>query len=89
MNWQTGMQYARHLGYLWLAVGVAGLLFRTIQLFITRDLITGLAWMTKILTDPFNDARLYRGSPLRLLRGTLVEPALSQGHEDETADAHH
>src|ERR1700722_7846047 len=43
------MQYAHHLGYLWLAVGVSGLLFRTVQLFFIRDVLTGLAWMTKIL----------------------------------------
>lgn len=86
MNWQTGMQYARHLGYLWFVVGIAGLAFRTIQLIITRDLITGLAWAVKIITDPFNDARLYCRSPLRLLRGGLIDTTLS---DEEPAEAHH
>ncbi len=66
---ETWLRYARHLGYLWLVVGLSGLLFRTAQLFVIRDTMTGLAWMTKILTDPFNDARFYRGAPLRLVRG--------------------
>src|SRR3984885_5491446 len=51
------MQFAQHLGYLWFVVGVSGLLFRTVQLFFTQDLVTGLAWMTKIITDPFHDIK--------------------------------
>ena len=66
------MGFAQHLGYLWLAVGVSGLLFRTVQLFLIRDVMTGLAWCTKILTDPFNDAKLYCRAPLRLMRGGLM-----------------
>jgi hypothetical protein len=62
------MTFARHVGYLWLAIGLGGLLFRTVQLFIIRDVQTGLVWATKIITDPFNDARLYCRAPLMLLR---------------------
>ena len=43
----------------WLALGVGGLLFRTVHLFFIRDVKTGLVWMTKILTDPFHDIKLY------------------------------
>src|ERR1035437_3129159 len=49
--------YVHHTGLLWLAVGVAGLLFRTVHLFFLRDVQSGLVWMTKILTDPFHDVR--------------------------------
>ncbi len=62
------MTFARHVGYLWLAIGLGGLLFRTVQLFIIKDVQTGLVWATKIITDPFNDARLYCRAPLMLLR---------------------
>jgi hypothetical protein len=31
-------------------------------------------WFTKILTDPFNDAKLYCKAPLYLLRGELIDP---------------
>jgi hypothetical protein len=85
----TWTQYAHHLGYLWLAVGVGGLVFRTVQLFFIRDVLTGLAWMTKILTDPFSDARLYCRAPLKLMRGSLIAEALSPGQQDETAEYHH
>lgn len=62
------------IGLIWLAVGIGGLLFRTVHLFILRDVQTGLVWMTKILTDPFNDVRLYYAAPLHLLRGQLIDP---------------
>ncbi len=67
--------YIRDVGLLWLALGVAGLMFRTVQLFFVRDVLTGVAWAAKILTDPINDARLYWRAPLALLRGELIDPA--------------
>lgn len=62
------------VGLIWLTIGVGGLLFRTVHLFFIRDVQTGLVWMTKILTDPFNDIKLYHGAPLKLLRGELIDP---------------
>jgi hypothetical protein len=62
------------VGIVWLAVGVGGLLFRTVQLFFIRDVQTGLVWMTKILTDPFHDLMLYYKAPFYLLRGQLIDP---------------
>jgi hypothetical protein len=62
------------VGIIWLAVGVGGLLFRTVQLFFIRDVQTGLVWMTKILTDPFHDLVLYYKAPFHLLRGQLIDP---------------
>lgn len=64
----------RRVGEIWLAVGVGGLLFRTIQLCLVRDWQTGLVWITKILTDPFHDVMLYWKAPLYLLRGQLIDP---------------
>ena len=34
--------FMRHLGYLWLAIGIGGLLFRTVHLFKIKDVQTGL-----------------------------------------------
>ena len=65
---ENALAFARHVGYLWLAIGVGGLLFRTVQLFIIKDVQTGLVWATKIITDPFNDFMLYRGAPIMLLQ---------------------
>lgn len=62
------------VGIIWLAVGIGGLLFRTVQLFFIRDVQTGLVWMTKILTDPFHDLVLYYKAPFYLLRGQLIDP---------------
>jgi hypothetical protein len=67
--------FVDNVGEIWLVLGVAGLLFRTVHLFLLRDVRTGLAWMTKILTDPFHDIKLYHRAPLHLLRGELIVPA--------------
>jgi hypothetical protein len=58
----------------WLALAVAGLLFRVGQLWVTQNLLTGLTWALKILTDPFHDVALYYKAPLYLLRGELIDP---------------
>ncbi|MCL2453125.1 MAG: DUF962 domain-containing protein [Alphaproteobacteria bacterium] len=58
---------------MWLVIAGGGLLYRTIQLFFIKDVMTGLAWMTKILTDPYNDIKLYHMAPLHLLRGELFD----------------
>jgi hypothetical protein len=65
---------------LWLIIGVGGLLFRTVHLFFLKDVQTGLVWLTKILTDPFHDVKLYHKAPLDLLRGELIDPALRNQH---------
>jgi len=62
------------VGLAWLALGVGGLLFRTVHLFFLKDVQTGLVWMTKILTDPFHDIWLYHKAPLALLRGERIDP---------------
>lgn len=66
--------FLHNTGLLWLALGVAGLLFRTGQLFFIRDAQAGLVWLVKILTDPFHDIKLYHKAPLALLRGEWIEP---------------
>lgn len=72
-----------HIGIIWLAVGVGGLLFRTVHLFFIRDVKTGLVWMTKILTDPFHDLKMYYKSPFYLMRGQLIDPMTHVEHEEE------
>ena len=66
--------FAHHVGQMWLTLGAAGLLFRTVHLFFLRDVKTGLVWATKIITDPFSDIKLYHAAPLALLRGELIDP---------------
>lgn len=66
--------FMHNTGLLWLAIGVGGLLFRTVHLFFIKDVMSGLVWMSKILTDPFHDIKLYYKAPLALLRGEWIEP---------------
>ena len=66
-------EFVRHVGQLWLFLAAAGLIFRTVQLFFIRDVQTGLVWMTKILTDPFHDIKLYHKAPVYVLRGELFD----------------
>jgi hypothetical protein len=66
--------FLRNMSLLWLVIGFGGLLFRTVHLFFLKDVQTGLVWMTKILTDPFHDIKLYHKAPLCLLRGELIDP---------------
>jgi hypothetical protein len=66
--------WLRDVGMAWLGLGVAALLMRTVHLFFLKGVGEGLAWMTKILTDPFHDIKLYWKSPLYLMRGELIDP---------------
>ena len=75
-----GVAFVQKMGIVWLTIGVGGLLFRTFHLFYLKDAQTGLVWLTKILTDPFHDLKLYYKSPLYLLRGELIDPALHKQH---------
>ncbi|MBR0842390.1 hypothetical protein JQ607_19505 [Bradyrhizobium liaoningense] len=74
--WASATDFMRQVAKIWLVIGGGGLLFRTVHLFFIRDVETGLVWMTKILTDPFHDLMLYRGAPLALMRGELMDPGL-------------
>jgi hypothetical protein len=66
--------YVRDLGIAWLALGVAGLLLRVLQLALTQSLLTAIAWLLKILSDPFHDVWLYYRAPWALLRGERFDP---------------
>ena len=75
------MDFFDDVGLAWLALGVAGLLFRVLQLWIQKDLMTGLVWALKIVTDPFHDIMLYYKAPLALLRGEMIDPMEHVRHD--------
>jgi hypothetical protein len=79
-------ELVRQVGMIWLGLGVGGVLFRTVQLFLIKDVQTGLVWATKILTDPFHDIKLYHKAPLALLRGELIDPGIGSEWDEETAE---
>jgi len=85
------LDFIRHVGAVWLAIGIGGGLFRMIQLFIVKDVQTGLVWAFKVLTDPFHNIALYYKSPLALLRGELIDTSIADADwgEDEAEEAPH
>jgi len=70
----TTAEFVHNVALMWLAIGIGGLIFRTVHLFFLKDVQTGLVWMTKILTDPFHDISLYYRAPFQLMRGELLDP---------------
>jgi hypothetical protein len=66
--------FLHHLGMVWLVLGFAGLLGRTVYLCAARSVQTGVVWLVKILTDPFHDIKMYHKAPLYLLKGELIDP---------------
>ena len=82
--WTTNADFMRQVAKIWLAVGIGGLLSagrcgRTLVRARTiRDVETGIVWMTKILTDPFSDLKLYYKAPLALMKGELIDPGLEK-----------
>jgi len=70
----SAYSFAYNVSLLWLTLGAAALLFRTIQLIVLYDGQTGLVWLTKILTDPFHDVLLYHKAPGYVMRGELLDP---------------
>lgn len=71
------MGFARQVGTIWLTLGIAGVLFRVVQLFFIQDVKAGIVWAFKIMTDPFHDIKLYHKAPLALLRGELIDPEIA------------
>ncbi|TPW18518.1 MAG: hypothetical protein FD130_192 [Halothiobacillaceae bacterium] len=71
-------ELVNQIGLIWLAIGIGGLIFRTVHLFFLKDVQTGLVWLTKILTDPFHDIKLYYRAPLYVLRGEMMDPMHSK-----------
>jgi hypothetical protein len=73
-----GIDFVRHVGAVWLAIGISGGLFRMVELFIRKGLLTGLVWIAKILTDPLHNIALYYRSPVALMRGELIDSSVGQ-----------
>jgi hypothetical protein len=79
---QDSRELIDHIALIWLVLGLGGLLFRTVHLFFLRDVQTGLVWITKIVTDPFHDIKLYHRAPLHLLRGEWIDPMKHAARSD-------
>jgi hypothetical protein len=73
-----------NVAIVWLAIALGGILFRSVQLWLTRSALTAVVWVTKIATDPFHNIHIYWKSPYYLLRGQLFDPIHD---EDDAGDA--
>jgi hypothetical protein len=62
-----------NLSILWLITGLGAVLFRGLQLFYLKSVQSGLVWMTKILTDPFHDVKIYYKAPYYMLKGEMYD----------------
>jgi len=65
--------FLHNLALVWLFTGIGALLFRTIHLFFLMGVQSGLAWFTKILTDPFHDVLIYYKSPYYIIKGEMYD----------------
>jgi hypothetical protein len=81
----TTAEFVHNVALMWLAIGLGGLIIRTVHLFFLKGVETGLVWMTKILTDPFHDVMLYYRAPLHLMRGELIDPMWHVRHGQKGA----
>ena len=82
------MEFIRHVALLWLFIGIGGLLFRTVHLFFIQSVQSGLVWMTKILTDPFHDIKLYYRAPLGPDARRVDRSAACPAHIDDEEELH-
>jgi len=57
----------------WLFIGVGAVLFRTLHLFKLMGLQSGLVWMTKIITDPLHDIKIYQKAPHYIFKGDMYD----------------
>jgi hypothetical protein len=71
---QNPYEWLHDVGMAWLALGLAGMMFRVAQLWLRDGWMPAVAWATKIITDPVHDVILYHKAPLALLRGERLDP---------------
>lgn len=78
--------YLYNLSLIWLGLAVIALIFRTVHLFFIASVQSGLVWLTKILTDPFHDIKMYYKSPIYLFKGQLLDP-MNHVHPQHAAES--
>lgn len=76
--------FAHNLSLMWIWLGIGAVIVRTIHLFFIANARTGIAWMIKIVTDPFHDIALYHKAPLQALKGDLYDPIVYDRSERQS-----
>lgn len=78
--------FIHNMSLLWLSIGAGAVLFRGVQLFFIMGFQSGCVWMSKILTDPFHDVKIYYKSPYYLLKGEMYDD-MSEWYDQTVASA--
>jgi hypothetical protein len=66
-------EFINNMAIVWLYVGLGAIAFRTLHLFKLMGVQSGLVWMSKIITDPFHDIKIYYKSPYYILKGEMYD----------------
>lgn len=71
-------QMIDYIGYGLLFLGIGAVIGRSLYLIFTRnhDRMIGVVWFSKIMTDPFNDIRLYWRSPFQVMKRDWYDPGI-------------
>lgn len=65
--------FIHNMSLLWFGIGIGAVLFRGVHLFFIMGFQSGCVWMSKILTDPFHDVKIYYKSPYYILKGEMYD----------------
>ena len=69
----TFTAFINNMAIIWLYVGLGAIVFRTLHLFKLMGVQSGLVWMSKIITDPFHDIKIYHKSPYYIMKGEMYD----------------
>jgi hypothetical protein len=78
--------FIHNMSILWLFIGLGAILFRGVQLWFIMGFQSGCVWMSKILTDPFHDIKIYYKSPYYILKGEMYDD-MSDWYDETIAAA--
>ncbi|MBL7002545.1 MAG: DUF962 domain-containing protein [Gammaproteobacteria bacterium] len=82
------MSFLDNLAIIWLVTAVSGLLLRTVHLFFIKGLQSGIAWFSKIITDPFHDFMVYYKAPYYWIKGEMLDD-MTQWYDRDLVDQLH
>ena len=65
--------FIHNMSIMWLFIGLGAVIFRGVHLFFIMGFQSGCVWMSKILTDPFHDVKIYYKSPYYIVKGEMYD----------------
>ena len=70
---QDTQGFIHNMSIMWLFIGFGAVIFRGVHLFFIMGFQSGCVWMSKILTDPFHDVKIYYKSPYYIVKGEMYD----------------